>query len=418
MMALASEDIWANVDMNSSDNIDLLLDCVAENSGLRLARSLKDDTDSLVPDIADIMLGSPGCSLSDIGIDMDFDNFLDDILRLEEEEPLRQDCMWSGQDGEYSTNFGEQLLRQQKKEAKPRLDTLPTASVDLTDISSKDLSCFDTPLSSETSDLDETSSDLEAEAETIKSKVDSMFSDHCYTSTSPQHHDRLAADLLTPNDSSEEDEVKQTKPTTKHIKSFQPVNTFRVPSFPTPRLQDSSSRSRKPNQAKFKFHMKFKPTTNSTKTITNSSIKNTSSLTARSLLRQNSSVLKKKSLARSSSSLIPYSSKSIQVSQTRVSVGSDSESALARLASAKPSNVRDLHNSLERQRRIDLRNAFDTLRQNVPELRAADKASKLLILNKSRDYCWKLTSREATLAKELKVLKAKQQSLLRQLKQK
>ena len=36
-----------------------------------------------------------------------------------------------------------------------------------------------------------------------------MFSDHCYTSTSPQHHDRLAADLLTPNDSSEEDEVKQ-----------------------------------------------------------------------------------------------------------------------------------------------------------------------------------------------------------------
>ena len=37
-MALASEDIWANVDMNSSDNIDLLLDCVAENSGLRLAR--------------------------------------------------------------------------------------------------------------------------------------------------------------------------------------------------------------------------------------------------------------------------------------------------------------------------------------------------------------------------------------------
>ena len=38
----------------------------------------------------------------------------------------------------------------------------------------QDLSCFDTPLSSETSDLDETSSDLEAEAETIKSKVNTI----------------------------------------------------------------------------------------------------------------------------------------------------------------------------------------------------------------------------------------------------
>ena len=69
-----------------------------------VCRSLKDDTDSLVPDIADIMLGSPGCSLSDIGIDMDFDNFLDDILRLEEEEPLRQDCMWSGQENRLIIN--------------------------------------------------------------------------------------------------------------------------------------------------------------------------------------------------------------------------------------------------------------------------------------------------------------------------
>ena len=49
-MALASEDIWANVDMNSSDNIDLLLDCVAENSGLRLARYLRSK---------EVLLGDP-----------------------------------------------------------------------------------------------------------------------------------------------------------------------------------------------------------------------------------------------------------------------------------------------------------------------------------------------------------------------
>ena len=244
-MALASEDIWKNVDMNSSNNIDILVDCVANDSdvlsssALRLARSLKDDTDSLVPDIADIMIDS---STLDIGIDMEFDHFLDDILRLED-EPLRQDCMWSSQeDGEDSSNLGEQMVRQQR-EAKPRLDTLPTANINMTDLACKGLSCFDTPLSSETSDLDETSSDLEAEVDvgvetSAKTKLDITYSDHCYISTS--RNDRLT-ETLTPTDSSEEDEAK-TPTQTKHIKSFQSSNTFRIPSFPTHRLKQECIR--------------------------------------------------------------------------------------------------------------------------------------------------------------------------------
>ena len=100
-----------------------------------------------------------------------------------------------------------------------------------------------------------------------------------------------------------------------------------------------------------------------------------------------------------------------QVSQTRVLTGDDDVTILGK----KP-NVRDLHNSLERQRRIDLRNAFDTLRNTVPELRVSDKASKLLILNKSRDYCWKLASRESSLQRELKLLRSRQQTLIKKLK--
>ncbi len=66
----------------------------------------------------------------------------------------------------------------------------------------------------------------------------------------------------------------------------------------------------------------------------------------------------------------------------------------------KRREVRDLHNSLERQRRVDLKNAFDTLKICVPEIAASDKASKLLILNKARDFCMSLGSREAQLRRE------------------
>ena len=66
----------------------------------------------------------------------------------------------------------------------------------------------------------------------------------------------------------------------------------------------------------------------------------------------------------------------------------------------KRRDVRDLHNSLERQRRIDLKNAFDTLKVCVPSIAASDKASKLLILTKARDFCTSLGSTEAQLRRE------------------
>ena len=66
----------------------------------------------------------------------------------------------------------------------------------------------------------------------------------------------------------------------------------------------------------------------------------------------------------------------------------------------KRRDVRDLHNSLERQRRIDLKNAFDTLKVCVPSIAASDKASKLLILTKARDFCASLGSTEAQLRRE------------------
>jgi hypothetical protein len=63
--------------------------------------------------------------------------------------------------------------------------------------------------------------------------------------------------------------------------------------------------------------------------------------------------------------------------------------------------IRDLHNSMERQRRVDLRKNFDMLKVCVPDLADVEKASKLNILNKAADYCRLLVSLDTKFKKEL-----------------
>lgn len=84
--------------------------------------------------------------------------------------------------------------------------------------------------------------------------------------------------------------------------------------------------------------------------------------------------------------------------------------------------IRDLHNSMERQRRVDLRKNFDMLKVCVPELADVEKASKLNILNKAADYCRLLVSLDAKMKKELEkeeqknaIMKKKLEGLCNQL---
>ena len=48
---------------------------------------------------------------------------------------------------------------------------------------------------------------------------------------------------------------------------------------------------------------------------------------------------------------------------------------------------RELHNSMERQRRIELKDAYDHLKGIIPNITNVDKVSKLMILNTASDYC-------------------------------
>ena len=66
----------------------------------------------------------------------------------------------------------------------------------------------------------------------------------------------------------------------------------------------------------------------------------------------------------------------------------------------KHRDIRDLHNSMERQRRVDLKRAFDGLKICVPELAESDKVSKLMILDKAADFCQMLKLKELNLSSE------------------
>ena len=48
---------------------------------------------------------------------------------------------------------------------------------------------------------------------------------------------------------------------------------------------------------------------------------------------------------------------------------------------------RELHNSMERQRRIEMKEAYDTLKGVIPTIASRDKVSKLNILNTAKDFC-------------------------------
>uniref|UniRef100_H3CM62 Myelocytomatosis oncogene homolog n=2 Tax=Tetraodon nigroviridis TaxID=99883 RepID=H3CM62_TETNG len=72
---------------------------------------------------------------------------------------------------------------------------------------------------------------------------------------------------------------------------------------------------------------------------------------------------------------------------------------------------RRTHNVMERQRRNELKNCFTRLRDIVPELSHNDKASKVVILKKARDFIYGLEDEGHILESKRNKLRAKQQEL-------
>ncbi|XP_034250181.1 rRNA biogenesis protein rrp36-like [Thrips palmi] len=73
---------------------------------------------------------------------------------------------------------------------------------------------------------------------------------------------------------------------------------------------------------------------------------------------------------------------------------------------------RSLHNNMERQRRVDLRNAFEDLRVVVPELSNNARAAKVVILKEASHYCRQLTYDSKSLSQESVALERERDRLL------
>lgn len=69
----------------------------------------------------------------------------------------------------------------------------------------------------------------------------------------------------------------------------------------------------------------------------------------------------------------------------------------------------------ERQRRLDIKHKFETLKSLVPQTAGMYKASKLVILNQTVDFCRLLSSSEPQLAEEWRLLSARNRHLKRHL---
>lgn len=80
---------------------------------------------------------------------------------------------------------------------------------------------------------------------------------------------------------------------------------------------------------------------------------------------------------------------------------------------AETIDKRNLHNDMERQRRIGLKNLFENLKDKIPSLREKDRAPKVNILREATMLCTKLTRDDA----EYEALKRRQQRLILRLKQ-
>lgn len=81
------------------------------------------------------------------------------------------------------------------------------------------------------------------------------------------------------------------------------------------------------------------------------------------------------------------------------------------------SEKRSLHNNMERQRRVDLRNAFDDLRILVPEVECKERAAKVVILREAAVYCDYLSAESAQMAKQVSEMRKQQERLRSRLSQ-
>jgi hypothetical protein len=166
---------------------------------------------------------------------------------------------------------------------------------------------------------------------------------------------------------------------------------------------------------KFKFRMKFK-SNNPQRSFVEANKRHSANLNEQksfnNIASSKSSQIQSKTMPRTGKTDAASKVRNPLAGTSRNSTGSSSFSAHA----DKCRETRDLHNSMERQRRIDLRKNLDELKSVVPELADLEKASKLNILNKASNYCLSLANLNDRLTNELCLESIKNTALKKKLR--
>ena len=362
-------------------------------------------------------------SIVDTNKDSDTPSILDDF---DVKEPIRQDCMWSAFQDAGCTRI-RSLHIKHKKSSRSITDT--SSHTRLTPPSSyinDHLRSFDTPLPSDDESSDEL--DLVNPASMTCSRVMSHEGgDHCYTSTSipvPWGDKTSAAAPLTPPESSEDEDSSQglyapgSPPGGQGRKKtgLSEVENDRFNKKVNCVLKKSSKAQTSTNSGKAKFRFSF-GTRNKSSLLTPKCqrLKKQRFVRSQSGSYQLLSIKENKQLQRSSStspSPSPTYKYTKQKSQERFHREQLKQQGASKL---DHKDARDVHNQMERQRRTDLKNAFDSLKDFVPTIANADRASKQMVLDKAMDYCKALKSKEFNIREQRKNLVQKNESLRKRL---
>jgi len=288
----------------------------------------------------------------------------------------------------------------------------------------------------------------------------SILDDHCYFLARPQKDIKPLKGMLTPNESSEDEDIFESQ--TSNFNTAQPTTQTQASMVDKRKIAEAvqSLINNKPNQyhgqnnagasanpqnpntanIKFKFRMKFKSTqaasnmkkaVNKALTEVNSNDDEVGPLTDRNSLQHRVSCTsssdqilgnrqRRKSASKNSYCPTPNardsrsngSSPVKQQKKNNTTSHNSRTSTPPATASNSVSNgvdspdsekcreIRDLHNSMERQRRVEQRNHLAYLKKQVPEVADMDKASKLTILRKAMDYCHLLSNMDSRIRKD------------------
>lgn len=337
---------------------------------------------------------------------------------LDIKEAVRYDCMW--------TSYNEFNAQKSQRNSN---NSSPTASLNLSSsFYDSLLGSIDTPENSDCSSIKsemETDTDSE-ESEKRKAKTEVKTEekkealqtmspahiitslDHCYNISST-HLDnerflpRSSSGPLTPPVSSDDEDCNNSSSTNfafsssinyknqarneKGLKQAasnrRMITTSNKQQHTQSLLKRSMNRQRTLSEAKFSINLK----------VNRQMVKQTDK--SRSLLKQ------KVKIVRTPFTNTKTSSTESQLKKKLFEQHRTSQSAMRkrkeRSLKMQEGEAREVHNQMERQRRNELKVAFDELKVHLPEIATSDKASKQQILDKAVETCLNIRSTESSL---------------------